>query len=195
MGVAISYRFGQKKCAVKNMLDWAEKGARVIEEEYAQKEGISIKIRRISDFKLLIDIGQCETVGFDFRSVKDILAEAEKDWSYAYEALTDGGKRELDEGYKIAEFPQNEIYYSADFTKTQFCGKMLEHKWVADLVRIVAGYCLFVEVNDEGDYYHTGKLGDAQEAIKECGAMISGLTGTLKKLGFDEIKSGKTKIK
>jgi len=73
----------------------------------------------------------------------------------------------------------------------------VEHKWVAEITRIVASYCLTTEVVDEGDYYHTGNIGDATEAIESLGKMIGNLGKQLaENFGADNIvKGGDTKIK
>ena len=46
------------------------------------------------------------------------------------------------------------MYYSADFCKTQFADSIVEHKWVADILRVVVSRCKTVYVSDEGEYYH-----------------------------------------
>ena len=127
--------------------------------------------------------------------LKVILMKIVLRMSYEWAVLTDDGKRPLNEGYAISDFPQNEIYYSASFCKTQFSKILVEHKWVADIIKVVASRCVFAEVNDEGDYYHSGVLADAQEAIAENGALIDSLTGKLAGNGFEVLKGGSTNIK
>jgi len=187
MGVCINNRLGQNKVYVKSTLDNCENMAHQIKKAQADLLGIRFEIKRISDYSLHINIGHCETLAFDFKSVKQILEEKEAErFSYEYEVITDGGKYPMEVGYKIDEFPQNEIWYSAGFTKTQFSKSMVEHKWVADLTRIVAGRCVFAKINDEGDYYHSGELKDAEGAIKENGALINSLVKGLTDLGYDK---------
>lgn len=179
MGITISYKLGQTKPNIKSTLDQAEALAKVIKENTSVK----IDIRRESDTALLLDVEGCETLGFIFKTPKEITNV--EGWSY-----TDDGKRSLDEGYMIAEYPQNEKMYCADFCKTQYAGKSLAHKVVADLIRTVAGRCFYAEVSDEGDYYHTGKLGDAVEAIRENGIMIDTLGEQLEGMGYTIKKAG-----
>lgn len=197
MGVTIHYRLGQRKDAVKATLDRAQNVAEQIKIEQASKIGIPFEIQRYNDLQLRVDIGGCETLALYFRSVKEINKEAEKGWAYEHAVLTDDGKKELDEGYEIEQYPQNEIVYCAAFCKTQFGSSIVEHKWVADILRVVAAYCVNAEVSDEGDYYHTGILENAAEAIEENGKMIDSLTGALEgEWGKKNvIKGGSTKIK
>ena len=157
---------------------------------------MKIEVRRLSDFELLIDIKGCETLAFVFKSVKEIEERAKKEgFSYSYAVLTNDGAKKLDEGYKISDFPDNEKYYSADFTKTQYAGNILAHKLVADIIKVVALRCFYAEVSDEGNYYHTGELGDAIGAIRENGKMIDAIGAELSAKGFENIiKGGETKI-
>ena len=199
MGITIYHQLSQKKDCVKSTLDRTQNLAEILKREQANKLRISFEIRRLSDYSLYIDIGNCETLSFNFQSVKEIKAEKEKKgWIYSYYVLTEDGKKELDEGYKIKEYPQNEIYYTAAFCKTQFAESLAEHRFIAEIIRSVASYCQFADVNDEGDYYHTGKIEDAAEAINENGKFINSVAGKLVNLGWspDEIKKGgNTKIK
>lgn len=202
MGVSISYKFTQKKVAVKDMLDSVEQGAQYLKEEESEKEEVKIDIKRYSDYHLKINIGGCESLIFKFYSVKQLLDEHRKEgWTYPWAILaeTKPGQedKQIDEGYNIEKYPENELYYCAGFCKTQFCGNIIEHKWVADLIRIVAGRCYQSEVNDEGDYFYTRELGDARSCIIENEAMIKSVGKTLEKIGFgkDNIISNKTKIK
>lgn len=194
MGITISHKLKLNKIYVKDALDRAEKMAHEIKTEQADKMEIPFQIRRASPYSLYVDMGGCETLSFFFRSKQDIIAEKEKGWSYEFETLTDGGKKEIDNGYRIEEFPQNEIYFCSSFCKTQYASTILEHYWVAEIIRKVASYCTEAIVNDEGDYYHSGKLDDAKESIASLGKMIDGLGDTFKGLGF-EVVGNKTKIK
>lgn len=196
MGVCISQKLGQYKHCVKDTLDRAEEYANTLKNNNVVDD-VEIEVERLSDFHLLIDITGCETLSFNFKSVKEINKQGKNGWNYMYAVLTDDGKEELDEGYMIKEYPHNEKYYSADFTKTQYAGNIMAHKVVADLVKIVASRCFYAEVHDEGDYYHTSKLGDAVKSIRENGAMIDSLGEQLAGLGWKKeniIKGGETII-
>jgi hypothetical protein len=183
MGITISHKLGQQKNCVKSTLDYAENIAKGYKTEQADKLKIAFDIDRKSDTELHINIRGCETLAFNFRSVKAIKEEKEKDgYSYEYNVLTE--KNRLDEGYEIAKYPQNEKYYSADFCKTQYGDKIVCHLWVAEIIRAVASRCFYAEILDEGDYYNTCTLGDAGEAIKENKAVIDGLISQLKGLGY-----------
>jgi len=184
MGVTIHYRLSQNKGNVKRTLDRAEKVAEGMKETHKET---SFKIKRYSERELYIDIGGCETLAFDFRTDKEWEERAEGGWNYEYATLKD---------YKYFKEEENALWTSG-FCKTQFAEDLKEHKMVADLIRVVAGYCDFAEVNDEGDYYHSGDMDDAEKAIKENGALIDSVTGKLKELGYKEenIIKGETKIK
>ena len=194
MGVCINQKLGQYKKDVKATLDLAQRHAEQVKE--IKDIDLKIEVRRLSDFELLIDIKGCETLAFEFRSVKEIEERAKKEgFSYSYAVLTNDGAKKLDEGYKISDFPDNEKYYSADFTKTQYAGNILAHKLVADIIKVVALRCFYAEVSDEGNYYHTGELGDAIGAIRENGKMIDAIGAELSAKGFENIiKGGETKI-
>jgi len=193
MGVTISHKLGQTKPNIKATLDQAEKTAKLIDEH----SDVGVKIRHREDTALFIDVDGCETLAFEFQSVKKIMGENGDGYSYKHAVLTDDGARKLDEGYEIKEYPENEKWYSADFCKTQFADNIIAHKIVADLIKVVAGRCFYAEVSDEGDYYHTGKLGDAVRAIRENGKIIDSVTGALTGQGWkkEQIhKGGETKI-
>jgi|TARA_R100000789_G_scaffold35599_1_gene38535 hypothetical protein len=194
MGVCINQKLGQYKKNVKATLDLAQRHAEQVKE--TKDIDLKIEVRRLSDFELLIDIKGCETLAFVFKSVKEIEERAKKEgFSYSYAVLTNDGAKKLDEGYKISDFPDNEKYYSADFTKTQYAGNILAHKLVADIIKVVALRCFYAEVSDEGNYYHTGELGDAIRAIRENGKMIDAIGAELSAKGFENIiKGGETKI-
>jgi len=196
MGVTISHELAQKKLCVKNTLDNTQKIADEIKVKQAELVGVKFEIRRLSDYELLINIGNCETLAFNFKSVKEINEQTKDDYvGYDYAVLTNDGKKKLNEGYLIKEYPQNEIWYCASFCKTQFSESLVEHKWVADLIRTVAAHCVKAEVNDEGDYYHSGILGDAEKAIEENGILIDSISNQLVGTGYGIVKGGSTKIK
>jgi len=184
MGVTINHRLGAKRNCVKAMLDSTEKLAEQI-KEVGEKIDVKIVVRRLAEETLFIDIGNCETLAFDFKTVSMLNADYQKDgWSYEWATLTDDGKKELDAGYEIKKFPQNEIVYSSDFCKTQFSKTRIEHKFVADLIKSVAIRCRSAEVNDEGDYYYTNDLKDAEDAISENGKVIDSMMERLQDLGY-----------
>ncbi len=197
MGITIHHRLKHNKIYVKDTLDRAEQLARTLKKEQADKLSVPFTIRRPNDFTLYVDIGGCETLSFAFKSKAELEADASRGWAYTHAVLTNDGKEPLDEGYEIAKYPQNEIYFCASFCKTQYASTILEHYWVAEIIRKVASYCTYAEIGDEGDYYHSGKLEDASESIESLGKMINGLGAVLAgNFGAEKvIAGGKTIIK
>lgn len=197
MGITISHRLKLNKVYVKDALDRAEELANTMKTEQADKMDIAFIITRKSDYCLFVDIDGCETLDFDFKSKQELEEEAKGGWSYLHATLTEDGKKELDNGYQIEKYPENEIYFASSFCKTQYSKSILGHYWVAELIRKVAGYCTEVRVSDEGDYYHSGNLKHASEAIENLGKMIGDLGSTLANAFGQEniIVGGKTNIK
>lgn len=195
MGVTISYQLTTTRPYVKEILQRAELTAKKFQET-AIKVSIPFEIRKLKT-GLFIDIGGCETLAFEFVTPKQIYKEKEKNgWSYLWSTLTDGGKIEIDEGYKTNQFPQNEKLYCSGFCKTQFCDNIVEHLWVAEIIRSVASYCELADISDEGDYYYSGKIESANNAIIENGKLIDSVFPTLISIGWklQDIQKGETKI-
>jgi hypothetical protein len=182
MGITIHHSLSQRKDCVKKTLDRTEQLAKSFQQR-AKILDIPFNINRKSDYSLYIDIGGCETLAFQFQSKNEIIAEKEKTgYCYLYNILTDNKKKEIDNGYEIENYPQNEIYFCSDFCKTQFAKSISEHRFVAELIRQTASYCLTSNVNDEGDYYNTGEIEDAKQAIYRNGKMVVILTEILQKM-------------
>ena len=197
MGVTIHHALGVRKGDVKKALDRTQGVAEQISQHQAGKLGIDLKVRRLSDQALFIDIGHCETLCFEFDSYESYRAK--EGWSYEVESLKDVFVTKIleTEGDEhIKTYPDQRILWSVSFCKTQFGTSIVEHKWVADLISTVAAYARYAEVYDEGDYYHTGEIEDASSAIEENGALIGSISGMLKGQGWDDVvQGGKTKIK
>ena len=185
MGVTIHYQLGQKKEFIKDNLDSVEIVAKEYQKE-AKKYEIPFEIKRFNDLKLFIDIGGCETLVFNFKPVFEIINKKDA-WSYDNAVLTENGTKKLDA----------DLFYTASFCKTQFCSNIIEHEFVANLIRTIASRCRLADVYDEGDYYHTGKIENASDNIKENGKMINGLMSQLNSLGYskDNIITHKTHLK
>lgn len=197
MGVTIGYKLAQEIGYTKNMLDNAEKYAEILQKNEAQKIGIPFKIARHKDTVLFMDIGRCETLAFDFRPLAEWKAEHEKvGWSYKWETLKNYEPMDTT-GDHYKKYPEQIYLWCSQFCKTQFADNIIEHKWVADIVRCVAMRCRIADVYDEGNYYHTGKLKDAENSIVENGAIIDSIGKVFSKLGYDkaQIVAGKTGIK
>ena len=195
MGVTISYQLTTTRPYVKEILKRAELTAKKFQET-AIKVSIPFEIRKLKT-GLFIDIGGCETLAFEFVTPKQIYKEKERSgWSYLWATLTDDGKKEIDEGYKINQFPQNEKLYCSGFCKTQFCDNIVEHLWIAEIIRSIASYCELADISDEGDYYYSGKIESANNAIFENGKLIDSIFPTLVSVGWklQDIQKGETKI-
>lgn len=196
MGITINWKLQQKKNCVKKTLDRAEQVAREYQKQ-AKTIDVPFTIQRPDDYKLFIDIGNCETLGFLFKSKEEIMKAGADGWDYIHAVLTEDGTKELDNGYAIDKYPQNEIYFCSGFTKTQYAKSLSEHRYVAEILRVVASYCTIADVSDEGDYYHSADINDASEAIASLGKMINKL-GTMlaDNFGTENIaKGGDTIIK
>lgn len=181
MGVTIHHKLKQNKIYVKDTLDRAQALAETIKKEQADKMGLSVEVRRLNDMALLIDFYGCETLALEFESKADVQADKYTSWK----------RDELDNGYNVDEYPQNELYFSSGSCKTQYAKSILAHVWVAELIRIVASYCPYAHVCDEGNYYHSGSIEDASESIESLGKMIANLGATLNKLyGADNVVAG-----
>lgn len=190
MGITIHHKIAlQKKYAI-GALDEAERIAGIIKKEQAGKIGIPFEVRRLSPRDLLIDIGGCETLCFELKEAKEYLRER------GYNALEDFCSFEkAHTGEHYERYPDQKLLWTVGFCKTQFSRNAIEHKWVADLIRVVAGRAALANVYDEGGYYHTGTLEDAREAIAENGALIRAIGKKLDDAGFEKISGGETVIK
>jgi len=195
MGVTINHRLAAEKRYIKSILDRAQAFAENIKKE-AQILKIAFKIRRLSETELFIDIGGCETLTFDFKTMNDW--NAVEGWGYEKETLKYFEKFDTDpnESY-YKEHPEFVLHWASAFCKTQYANNIAEHKFVAEIIRMVAGYCQISEIGDEGDYYYSGQLEDAAGAIEENGALINSLGKQLaENFSADNIiKGGETKIK
>jgi hypothetical protein len=197
MGVTISFRLAQETQFVKPMLDNAEFVAKYLRKE-AKKLNIPFEIKRHSDTCLCIDIGGCETLVFDFNSLWHYWKKAENEgWNYQ-KATLENWKQFDTEGEHYEKYPEQKLLWASDFCKTQFADNIAEHQFVADLIKTLANRCKITEINDEGDYYHTGQINDATKNIEENGKLINSIGGMLQKSGWNDseiIKGGETKIK
>jgi len=184
MGVTIHYRLGQKENLVKKTLDSAQVYAQEIKKNQAEKTGIPFEIIRVAKNILYINIGKCETLALRFDSMEKYRKEEERGWSYEVETLKE-----------ISEL-NTDLHWCSAFCKTQY-GKLIEHKWVADILKVVASRCRIANVNDEGEYYHTEQLEDAEGSILENAEVIKKVGEALTdKFGSDNvIKGGETQVK
>lgn len=187
MGVTIHYRLGQYKAYVPKMLDEVQKQAEDLRDNLAKKVGVTVEVTRHHPYRLAIDMDGCETLMFGFGSMKHW--QEKEGWGYE--------KSTLGQTFRPEILADDRLMFASAFCKTQYAEKLVEHKWVADLLRLVAGRCHLAEVSDEGDYYHSGVIEDAAKAIGANGAMIAQLGAMLRgEFGADNVVSGgETKIK
>ena len=194
MGITIHYSMGIEKARVKTVLDRTEAMARQMAIA-AKKAAIPFELRRSDEHTLRIDIGRCETLSFEFKTERKWMEKA--GWSYVMACLPSYFSADAlkENENHLKDWPEQRTYWCAAFCKTQFAESVAEHRMVAELVRSVAQYASYVHVNDEGDYYHTGKIDDAAHAISELGQMMNGLTGIFKATGYTVKTGGETKIR
>lgn len=183
MGVCINYTLAQQTDRVKDTLD----NAQALAERYkslSAQIGRSVEIRRISDTSLLIDIEGCETLAFEFESMPAEPQRGEDGYKRTWDPFED--YRQLHTtGDHYERWPNQVLLWAKGFCKTQYAPSLTAHRMVAELVRAVAGRCKIASVYDEGDYYHTGKIEDADNAIKSNQAVIDALGLQLSGLGYD----------
>ena len=199
MGVTIHYGIGVQKGRVKSTLDRTEKMAREMKGA-AEKAAIPFTIRRPDMYSLLVDIGKCETLAFEFLPIASWKAlHTREGWNYENSCLVSyfGAETLTDNESHLANWPEQRKYWCAAFCKTQFSDTVAEHRMVAELVRSVAAFSDYTHVSDEGDYYHTGEIADAEKAIGELGVMMSHLGMALGTAwGADNVViGGQTKIR
>ena len=186
MGITIHYQLAQKKHFIKNSLDDAKKYAELLKEHEAKLLKIPFEIRRLSETKLLIDIGGCETLSFDFNPLSYWKKKSESGWNYEWaslEKLQTLDTDENDEHYK--NYPEQILLWSANFCKTQF-GQTIEHKWIAGILKSLASKMEVAIINDESDYYYTNNLKLAEKSKEEIRKIMGEVKGVLIDAGFDE---------
>lgn len=197
MGVCINHTIGIESGRVKVALDRTEELAEQMQKE-APALGIPFTIKRESPYALRIDIGNCETLAFRFNTYENHLADANGGWSYVAATLADKFTESVlatENSEHLKNWPEQRMQWESGFTKTQYGRSVVEHKMVAELVRSLAMYADYARVYDEGDYYHTGKIEDAVDAIDGNAQVIAQVGGMLAGLGHDFVKGGETVIK
>lgn len=184
MGVCINYAIGIEKQHIENAINEVHELAKNMQEA---ARAIGIKYEIHSDDKgLIINIGGCESVVFEFKAYRDMKTHGD-DWERV-SLLNKFSEEMLEKSPKtnshLAAYPGQELLWCDSFTKTQYAGALVEHRMVADLVRCMAKHARFSYVYDEGDYYHTGNIDDAQKAIDETQKVMSGIIENLQKGGW-----------
>jgi hypothetical protein len=204
MGVTIHYALGMQSGRVKTALDRAQSLAEEIKREQAATLGVPVAIRRLRATSLSIDIGECETLAFDFNTFKGFQKTGENGepaWSYERSVLGRYFAPQVlvandDEHYK--RWPEQRPMWASAFCKTQFAKSLAEHRWVAELIRSVASVAEYAHVYDEGHYYHTLDIEHAATTIYQNGLLINALGGKLRVAmgdGLQVVPGGETTIK
>jgi hypothetical protein len=200
MGVTISHKLGQEQKYIKDTIKHGKEVASILKKQ-ADAMAIPFEIIQENERSLYINIGGCETLVFNFKTMAEIQKEeAEKGWSYQSAVLKDTfTEAELkDNEEHLKRYPEQRIYWTSDFCKTQYAGSIQEHLFVAEIIRAVASRCRYAIVNDEGDYYYSMQGADAIKAIESNGKIINSMVGMLEKQGWKNdniVKGGETKIK
>ena len=159
----------------------------------APLHGFDVELRRENDTSLLIDIKGCETLVFQFKNAKkteeydehDALLWIRKGWG-TQDRTCCFGPNKLYAGYEVENYPQNEIFYCSGFSKTQFSGNVLKHVFYAEILRVLCATARYAEVSDEGEYYHTLEVEDAEFATNENAALIRKTIDALKASGWKD---------
>jgi hypothetical protein len=209
MGVTINYALGMKSGRVQASLDRTQAVAEEMKREQAAPLAVPFAIRRPSPTKLLIDIGECETLAFDFNAYEqygetaagEALRTGRRAWSYEQSVLTrlfDPLVLETEDDEHYKRWPDARLMWAAAFCKTQYAASLAEHRWVAELIRSVASVAEYAHVYDEAAYYHTLDIEDAATAIHENGLLISSVGSALRTSagdGITVVAGGETTIK
>jgi hypothetical protein len=196
MGVTIHYAVGMQSGRVKRSLDRVQALAEEIKRERASALAVPFSVRRPSENDLLIDIGGCETLAFEFGKYASFAtagnaADGRPAWVYELSVLG----RVFDARLLHVE---DTLQWACAFCKTQFAASLVEHRWVAELIRSVASVAEYAHVYDEGGYYHTRDIEDAASAIHQNGMLIDALGGKLSGIMGGDVKivrGGETNIK
>jgi hypothetical protein len=197
MGITINHKLAQEVGYIKSTLDNAESMAKLCQAQ-GQAIGLPVSIQR-GNRSLAVDIAGCETLMLDFMPLAYWKAKAEpkprgEGWCYQWASL----KKWADEdttGEHYEKYPEQKLLFAADSCKTQFAGHLAAHRFVAEILRAAASRCRLAKVDDEGGYYHTGRIEDAAEAIGKNGALINAIGKQLAGMGWQAVKGGETKIK
>jgi len=193
MGVTIHYAVGMQSGRVKPTLDRAQAVGEEMKREQAIALAVPFSVRRPSENNLLIDIGGCETLAFEFNTFESFRktgSDGQSAWSYEQSVLA--------RTFDTRVLTDKGIRWTAAFCKTQFANALAEHRWVAELIRGVASVAEYAHVYDEGDFYHTRNIEDAASTIHQNGMLIDALGGKLSGIMGGDVKivrGGETKIK
>jgi hypothetical protein len=158
MGVTIHYALGMTTGRVKPSLDRTQALAEEIKREQAAPLSVSFAIRRPSSTKLLIDIGDCETLAFDFNtyaSYQKSTPDGRPAWIYEQSVLrrTFDARVFTENEERLKRWPEQRLMWASAFCKTQYAASLAEHRWVAELIRSIAAVAHYAHVYDEGAYY------------------------------------------
>jgi hypothetical protein len=186
LGVTIHYALGIRSAQVKPALDRTQALAEDIKREQAAPLSVPLSIRRPNSTKLLIDLGECETLVFDFNAYEKYQRDTDagdgrRVWSYEQSVLgrTFAPQVLTEDEESLKRWPEQRLMWASAFCKTQFAAALAEHRWVAELIRSVAAVADYAHVYDEGAYYHTLNIEEAAEAIHANGLLINSIGARL----------------
>src|SRR4051812_13198540 len=126
MGVTIHYVIGMQSGNVKRALDRTQALTNEIKREQATPLGVPLSVRRPSPSKLLIDIGGCETLAFNFDTYKGferVGQNGQSAWSYERSVVARyfaSAVLESDDDPHYQRWPEQKPVWAAAFCKTQY---------------------------------------------------------------------------
>jgi hypothetical protein len=165
MGVTIHYCLGARDGnAVERALDLAELMAR--------KWGMKAE-RKAPKWLIIWPHPEAETLEFYFHFKK----AKEEALLGKLKRLTQG---ELEWLMKELNNPLANKWVCSGSCKTQFAGVDV-HMQVAEILRLVASFMSYVEIDDEADYYETRNLVQAAQAMNICDEIIGTIADRLQK--------------
>src|SRR4051812_31540521 len=157
MGVTIHYALGMQSGRVKPALDRTQALAETIKREQAATLSVPFSIRRPSPTELLIDIGGCETLVFDFnaytRFLKDTGAgDGRPAWSYEQSVLSRTfDARVLAENEEhVKRWPEQRMLWTSRSSKTRNPPSWAETRGVGGLFRTGASVAAHAKSCTEG---------------------------------------------
>jgi hypothetical protein len=165
MGITIHYCLGARDGnAVERALDLAEL--------MAKRWRMKVE-RKAPKWLIIWPHPKAETLEFcfHFKEVKGELLLGK------LKRLTQG---ELERLMKELNDPLANKWVCSGFCKTQFAGVDV-HVQVAEILRLVASFMSYVEIDDEADYYETRDLIQAAQAMNVCDEIIGTIADGLQK--------------
>jgi hypothetical protein len=101
-----------------------------------------------------------------------------------FEKLKQLTPEELERLMKELNDPLANRWVCSGFCKTQFAGVDV-HVQVAEILRLVASFMSYVEIDDETDYYETRNVVQAASTLEMCQNIIGTIAQTLRAKGVE----------